>query len=163
MKFTLKQNRIVDKILKVLFILLFYFSLYSCDKPTYCEESGKCDLLMRDWEINSIKIDGIDSLAIFMQHPYYCNTYRFDVLTETKYFIGNDCNSGSINQNTLGGNWELHSEENFSFEFYDSYFESFGPLFRGSINWTILELTDQDLKIRTTYKNKFYEIIFKGK
>lgn len=153
------------QILKRVFILLFYLSLNSCEKPTYCEESGYCDLLMRDlgWEIVSLKIDSIDSLSVFMQHPYYCNTYKFDILSGNNYVIGNECNSGSINQNTLGGGWELYSKENFSFSFYDSYHNSFGPLFRSGINWTNFELTDHYLKIRTTYKNKSYEVIFKGK
>ncbi len=165
MKFILKQDKIsFSSIVKSVFILLFIIYLSSCGKTlNYCEDNPEqCDLLMRDsgWSIDSLKIDGIDSLSVFIQHPYYCNTYKFDNLTGNQYIIGNECNSGS--QNILGGWWSLINKENFYISFYDSYFSSYGPLFRGEW-WSIDELTDQTLKISIAYKNKNYLVHFKAK
>lgn len=164
MKFISKEHRFSLPVLRGFFILLFCILQSSCEKPSFCEESGYCDLLMREWEIDSLKIDGIDSLPLFIQHPTYCATYKFDIISGNHYLIGYDCNSGSIEPNTLGGRWELYSEENFSFSLsLNSNIEPFRALFEGSINWSIDEITSKNLKIHTTYQNKNYLVLFKAK
>ncbi|MCG3166182.1 MAG: hypothetical protein POELPBGB_01959 [Bacteroidia bacterium] len=165
MKFISKEYRFSLPVLSGFFILIFCILQSSCEKPSFCEDSGYCDLLMREWEIDSLKIDGIDSLALFTQHPTYCATYKFDIISGNHYLIGYDCNSGSIEPNTLGGRWELLNKENFSFTLsLNSNNETLGPVFRGGSRWSLEELTSQSLKIRIMhYNNKTYEIHFKAK
>lgn len=161
MKFILKQNNFLLKKFKGSLILLLCICMSSCGKQkNFCEESGECDLLRRDWEIDTLRIDGVDSLSVFSQHPFYCNTYKFDILKYNNYVIGSQCNSGT--DSALGGIWSLSSIEDFFFSFFSDS-DSYGPLFKGRENWTIEELTNQSLRMQTTYKNKNYVVHFKAK
>jgi len=144
------------------FFCIFLFS--NCNKDIDpCEEyPDVCEKLIRDWEIETLTINGIDSLPSFMTNPTYCLTYRFEHLSGNHYLLCYDC-VGNAPSHQYWGDWILGGKyDRLFFNVFNPYQEN--PILNdnGSF-WTIEQLTDNQLWLRTTNENSDYVVHFKAK
>ncbi len=127
------------------------------------ENPDTCDALLRDWEIDGLFIDGIDSLSSFMANEGYCTTYTFEETDHNYYFIGTGCN-GNPPYHQYFGIWDL-SIDNINFYFVITEPEPYYPLFTNSPTkyWTIQEINNEKIRLKQIYQNRNYELHFKAK
>lgn len=151
---------------KISYAVIFFLILLGCkeEEKTCDYNPGRCEILMgHTWELEELKIDSIDSLALFMLHPTYCNQYKFEVISDNYYFVGSDCN-GNSPTHQYGGTWNF-SENFIGFNFDYTTKEYYGPVFLNYLDsgWNIEVLDDDKIWLNQTYKNKYYELHFKAK
>lgn len=113
-----------------------------------------CDRVCGKWEVESLTVDGDDSLEVFKSQHNYCSVYEFADNGSEYYIVGFPCDSILSD----GGNWQL-GDGNTTLSF--SLGKPYGPV--GATTWQIIRLADDEMWLRTQYFNyKVYEIHFKG-
>ncbi len=152
--------------IRVLIVLSCILFFTTCNKDyDPCEENpDACEKIIRDWEIESLTINGVDSLQSFIYNQTYCLTYRFEHLSGNYYFQCYDC-VGNAPSHQFWGNWSVGNNW---FTFFTinktSYIPS--PIYVNEWqNWTIINITNESLWLTKTdkYANKTYELHFKAK
>lgn len=151
-------------------ILLFFFTslllVSGCNKY---EEGSDVSLrtpkqrVCGSWSIESLNVDGADSLADFQSKAFYCNHYEFGSKDDPYGIFGYDCNSGSVSYPNLFGSWELLDDDKYlKFGIDNGIDFPYGPVFNDYIKWRIIRLANKEMWLETEYYNgKKYEIRFK--
>jgi len=114
-----------------------------------------CARVTGEWVIESLTVDGADSLPNFNNRFGNCSVYEF-MDTGSEYLLrGFPCDSIFDDH----GHWQL-GEDNTSL--YFTLGNPYGPV--GRADWQIIRLANDEMWLRTEYFNyKMYEIHFKTK
>ncbi len=141
----------------ILFFLFFLFAFTGCkyeEGPDISFRSA-CARVTGQWFVESLTVDGADSLSSFNNRFGNCLTYEF-VDNGSQYFIvGFPCDSIISD----GGSWSLGVKNT---TLYFSLGKPYGPV--GRTSWQIIRLANKEMWLRTEYFNyKMYEIHFKAR
>jgi len=153
------------KILYTLVLLLFFAACKYEDGPAISLRS-KYQRLEGDWQIENLKIDGIDSTQRYLDS---CNC-KLWFLKIHDYGWGDgqlirliDCKLAIITL-VFEGYWKFSNNKKILHVWLNmngSWYQGIGPIGCIDSDWKILRLTKTEFWFTTTLQNKIYEFKFK--
>ncbi|MFH1321031.1 MAG: hypothetical protein ABII90_10310 [Bacteroidota bacterium] len=148
----------------ITFLILISMILTSCKKysegPFFSFRTAE-QRLLGTWEIKEFKIDGQDFMDSLSMDSAFC-TYLFERIKSDSREYYRSCPGGFYLY--FWGYWHLENKnKELWLDEYNSNYNSptYGPLGRNEdICWTILRLKNKEMKLKTDWNGKEYEIFF---
>ena len=156
------MKKIKRQILYPLILLLFFTTCKYEDGPAISFRS-KTSRLCNDWNVDNLKIDGIDSTQRYKDNCGCCITFDYikphGDLPQRRIFLYG-CKNLPIGWNIPYGNWSLLGNE-MDISISGGGYKGMGPICDGNSTWNILRLAHDEFWFKTNFNGKEYDFKLK--